>query len=209
MNTPLKVGLTGGIGSGKTTVLDEFSKLGVPCFVADRVARRYYDDASFVQQIVQRLGIGILNADGTINRQAVAAIVFSDDDKMRWLNSIIHPRVMDDFHQWSVHHAQAPYVLMESAIIYECNLAQALDCIITVYLDREERIRRLLLRDAVTREAIEARMRHQWSGERKLDVADYVILNYEGNPRSRQVETVHQYLLNRALHQKDECQRLS
>ena len=102
------------------------------------------------------------------------------------LNALIHPRVMKDFASWASIQ-KAEYVIMESAIIYEYHLDKQLDKVITVYLEKEERMRRLILRDKASREQLEERMRNQLSAEEKMDRADYVILNYEGNPRVRQV----------------------
>ncbi len=189
------VGLTGGIGCGKTTVLKAFQSLGVPCFVADQQAADYYNDPSFVDAVASFLGSDIRLPDGSVDKQRIASIVFSDPQALQHLNSIIHPRVMDDFRRWAAKQ-EAPYVILESAILYEYGLDKQMDCIIAVYVEKEERMRRLLLRDQTSREALEARMRNQLSAEEKMDRADYVILNYEGNPRRRQVETVDRKLRN-------------
>ncbi len=189
------VGLTGGIGCGKTTVLKAFQSLGVPCFVADQQAADYYNDPSFVDAVASFLGSDIRLPDGSVDKQRIASIVFSDPQALQRLNSIIHPRVMDDFRRWAAKQ-EAPYVILESAILYEYGLDKQMDCIIAVYVEKEERMRRLLLRDQTSREALEARMRNQLSAEEKMDRADYVILNYEGNPRRRQVETVDRKLRN-------------
>lgn len=189
------VGLTGGIGCGKTTVLKAFQSLGIPCFVADQQAADYYNDPSFVDAVASFLGSDIRLPDGSVDKQRIASIVFSDPQALQRLNSIIHPRVMDDFRRWAAKQ-EAPYVILESAILYEYGLDKQMDCIIAVYVEKEERMRRLLLRDQTSREALEARMRNQLSAEEKMDRADYVILNYEGNPRRRQVETVDRKLRN-------------
>ncbi len=183
------IGLTGGIGCGKTTVLREFQKLGVPCFIADQIAGKYYDNADFLKDIRALFGDIIFNPDGSVDKQKIAHIVFNDRDMLLKLNTLIHPRVMNDFRQWASRQT-VPYVILESAIIYEYNLERHLDQVITVYLEKEERLRRLELRDRVSRTVLEERMRNQMSAEEKMDRADYVILNYEGNPRSRQVGTI-------------------
>ena len=183
------IGLTGGIGCGKTTVLEAFEKIGVPCFIADRQAGKYYDDPSFLDEIHSLFGPTVFRSDGSVDKQRIAQIVFSDKQMLRRLNELVHPRVMAEFRQWA-DRQQAPYVILESAIIYEYQLEKHLDQVITVYLDKEERLRRLEHRDHVSRQALEARMRNQLSAEEKMDRADYVILNYEGNPRARQVAFV-------------------
>lgn len=185
------VALTGGIGCGKTTVLREFEQLGIPCFVADEVAAAYYDDPAFVAEVDRMLGGGTMTTDGQADKQAIAGIVFNDPKMLLRLNAMIHPRVWDDYLQFARLHADAPYCLFESAIVYEYGFDQLVDKVVCVYLDREERLRRLALRDHVDRERLETRMRNQMPAEEKMMRADYVILNYEGNPRRRQVEYIH------------------
>ena len=188
------VALTGGIGCGKTTVLREFERLGIPCFVADDVAAAYYDDPAFVAEVDHMLGGGTMTTDGQADKQAIAGIVFNDPKMLLRLNAMIHPRVWNDYLQFARQHADAPYCLFESAIAYEYGFDQLVDKVVCVYLDREERLRRLALRDHVDRERLEARMRNQLTAEEKMMRADYVILNYEGNPRRRQVEHIHRQL---------------
>lgn len=188
------IGLTGGIGCGKTTVLEEFQKLGVPCFIADRHAATYYEEVDFLAEIRNLFGDRVIRPDGSADKAQIASIVFNNRDALLKLNALIHPRVMNDFAEWAAAiksgNPETPYVIMESAIIFEYQLEKHLDKVITVYLEKEERIRRLMLRDKTSREQLENRMRNQLSAEEKMDRADYVILNYEGNPRSRQVAAI-------------------
>lgn len=188
------IGLTGGIGCGKTTVLQVFEQLGVPCFVADDCARAYYSDAGFLEQLRALFGPTVFTPDGQADKQRIAQIVFNDKERLQQLNALVHPRVMEDFRRFAARQ-QAPYVILESAILYEYGLDRMLDQIVAVYLDEEERLRRLELRDHASRESLKARMRNQLSAEEKMDRADYVVLNYEGNPRRRQVETIHNLIL--------------
>lgn len=189
------IGLTGGIGCGKTTVLKEFQAIGIPCFVADTHAASYYEEPDFVHQLNTILKCDVCLADGSVDKRRVADIVFNDSKALSRLNALVHPRVMSDFRQWAAQQ-QAPYVILESAILYEYGLDKSLDAVIAVYLEKEERFRRLMFRDRTSREALEARMRNQLPAEEKMDRADYVILNYEGNPRRRQVETIDRKLKN-------------
>ena len=188
------IGLPGGLGCGKTTVLAEFQKLGVPCFIADRHAATYYEEVDFLAEIRNLFGDRVIRPDGSANKAQIASIVFNNRDALLKLNALIHPRVMKDFAEWAAAikngNPETPYVIMESAIIFEYQLEKHLDKVITVYLEKEERIRRLMLRDKTSREQLENRMRNQLSAEEKMDRADYVILNYEGNPRSRQVAAI-------------------
>lgn len=192
---PLIVALTGGIGCGKTTVLHQFQTIGIPCFVADEVAGGYYNDPSFLQQIRALFGDSVLLPDGTADKKAIAQIVFSDTEALRHLNDLVHPRVWHDFLQFVHLNTQAPYIIFETAIAYEYGFDQRVDKVVCVYLEEEERLRRLQLRDNATRQQLQARMRNQLSAEEKMMRADYVVLNYEGNPRTRQVLHIHHQLI--------------
>ncbi|MCR5191678.1 MAG: dephospho-CoA kinase [Bacteroidales bacterium] len=187
------VGLTGGIGCGKTTVLHVFEEMGVPCFIADTHAASYYEEQEFLQSISSLLGNEVFDSQGKADKRKIASIVFNDKEKLQALNAMIHPRVMNDFHKWA-EQQKSEYVILESAIIFEYRLQRYLDKVVTVYLEKEERIKRLEIRDGVSRDILEARMRNQLSAEEKMDLADYVILNYEGNPRRRQVEYIDRLL---------------
>lgn len=192
---PLLVALTGGIGCGKTTVLHEFQKIGIPCFVADEVAGAYYNDPTFLQQIRTLFGDSVMLSDGSADKKAIAQIVFSDHEALHRLNALVHPRVWQDFQQFVHVNAQAPYIIFETAIAYEYGFDQLVEKVVCVYLEEEERLRRLELRDHATRQQLQARMRNQLSAEEKMMRADYVVLNYEGNPRSRQVQHIHHQLI--------------
>lgn len=194
-----KVGITGGIGCGKSTVVKEFAKLDVPCFVADTVAAGYYYDAGFLLQIRDLFGDTVFHLDGSVDKHCIADIVFADRDMLLRLNALIHPRVMNDFECFCTQHIDKPYVLFESAILYDYGFDHLMDAIICVYLDFEERLRRLLKRDGGSIEALKARMANQLPAEEVLCRADYVILNYEGNPRQRQVGYFDNILRNEKL----------
>lgn len=185
-----KVGITGGIGCGKSTVVKEFAKLGVPCFVADSVAAGYYNDADFLSQIRGLFDDAVFRSDGSVDKRRIADVVFSDHDMLLRLNALVHPRVMNDFECFCAQHADEPYVLFESAILYDYGFDRLMDAVVCVYLDMAERLSRLLERDGGSVEALKARMANQLPAEEALLRADYIILNYEGNPRRRQVEYV-------------------
>ena len=170
--------------------------MGVPCFVADQVAGRYYDDPAFVAEVVNLFGNDVLQKDGSVDKRAIARIVFNDAQALKKLNALIHPRVWDDFMLFAESHTDRPYVIFESAITYEYGFDRMVDKVICVYLEKEERLRRLELRDKVSRTELEARMRNQLEAEEKMMRADFVILNYEGNPRKRQVAFVHNKLVD-------------
>lgn len=182
-----RVGITGGIGCGKSTVVDEFRQLGVSCFVADSVAAAYYNEPDFLKDVRHLLGDSVFRPDGSADKAAIARRVFADKALLQQLNTLIHPRVMRDFDRFCAAHAAEPYVLFESAILYDYGFDRLMDCVIGVYLDLEERLQRLLLRDGGDEAAIRSRIANQLPAETILDRADYVVLNYEGNPRHRQV----------------------
>ena len=193
-----RVAITGGIGCGKTTFTQVFQSLGVPCFVADQVASAYYSDPQFLAEIRALFGSQVFLPDGTVDKRRIASIVFNDKAMLEQLNQLVHPRVMADFDRWASQQ-NAPYVLQESAILYEYGLDKHFDAVVCVYLDKEERLRRLELRDHASRQALEDRMRNQLSAEEKMMRADYVVLNYEGNPRRRQVEYINNLLISKSI----------
>ena len=193
-----RVGITGGIGCGKSTVAECFRSLGVPCFVADEVAGRYYSEPLFLADVKRLFGPSVIRPDGTADKRRIADIVFADRGMLMQLNALVHPRVMADFDAFCSRHADVPYVLFESAILYDYGLDRQMDAVVCVYLSMEERLSRLALRDHATPEQLRARMENQWPAEEMMRRADFVVLNYEGNPRRRQVEWIHRALLQQS-----------
>ncbi|MBR3783826.1 MAG: dephospho-CoA kinase [Bacteroidales bacterium] len=189
-----RVGITGGIGCGKSTVVTEFSRLGVHAFVADSVAATYYDDTSFLAQIRDLFGDSVFRPDGSADKRIIASRVFSDAALLRSLNALVHPRVMADFDTFCRQHRDEPYVLFESAILYDYGFDRMMDKVVCVYLDLAERVARLRERDRVGEDQILARVANQMPAEEAMMRADYVILNYEGNPRRRQVSLIDKML---------------
>ncbi len=189
-----RVGLTGGIGVGKTTVAACFRQLGVPCFICDEVAKSYYADDVFLAEMQQALGVRIVDDSGRLDKEAMRRCVFHDVEKNAIVNHLVHPKVMADFDAFCTQHAGKPYVLFESAILYEHQLDKLMDAVVCVYVSKAERMSRLHVREQSSREMIERQMAMQWQAEEKMMRADYVVLNYEGNPRMRQVEHIHSLL---------------
>ncbi len=189
-----RVGITGGIGCGKSTVVAEFSKLGVSAFVADDVASAYYRDQAFLADIRKLFGDGVFLPDGSVDKRRIAARVFTDSGALNALNALVHPRVMADFEEFCSNHVAEPYVLFESAILYDYGFDALMDKTVCVYLDLPERIERLRSRDGSTEAQIMARVANQMPAEDMMRRADYVILNYEGNPRQRQVAIIDKHL---------------
>lgn len=185
-----KIGITGGMGCGKTTVVAEFERLGVPAFVADKVGGSYYNDAAFLVEVRKALGEDVFDTQGNVDKKCIAALVFSDKEALARLNALVHPRVMGDFDRFCLQHADKPYVLFESAILFDYALDRFMDKTICVYLSLDERLSRLKERDHADDSALLARIHNQMPAEEMMMKADYVILNYEGNPRRRQVEYI-------------------
>lgn len=189
-----RVGITGGIGCGKSTVVAEFVRRGVHAFVADDVAAAYYDNPAFLAEVRRLLGDEVFRADGSVDKRRIAGIVFADSRKLHGLNNLVHPRVMTDFDAFCSKHSAEPYVLFESAILYDYGFNAFMDKVVCVYLDLNERIERLQKRDGVGVEQLMARVANQMPAEEMMRRADYVILNYEGNPRQRQVAVIDKLL---------------
>lgn len=171
-----KVGLTGNIGSGKTTICRVFEMLDVPVFYADRSARQLLNREDVTGQLVQLFGEGILMQGRKIDRSALAAIVFSDRRALQRLNGLIHPLVRDAFMQWAASQ-QARYVIMEAAILFESGFASHFDHMVLVAAEMEARISRVVSRDGVGREDVKRRMEHQRPQEELIPLSDFVIYN--------------------------------
>ncbi len=189
-----RVGITGGMGCGKTTVVEEFAWLGVPAFVADKVGGSYYNEAPFLAEVRKLLGDEVFDADGRVDKKRIAERVFSDKEALANLNALVHPRVMTDFDLFCEQHDDKPYVLFESAILYDYGLERFMDKVICVYLSLDERLARLKERDHADDGELLARIHNQMPAEEMMRRADYVILNYEGNPRRRQVAYIDKQL---------------
>lgn len=193
---PLLVGITGGMGSGKTTVAQCFEALCVPCFCADKEAATLYNDTEFLKALRKALGDKVFDDSGRADKKAIAEIVFNDKEKLQTLNNLVHPRVMRMFEKWVGQHMGEPYVLFESAVLFESNLQGCFDKIICVCAPLDLRIRRIVTRDTTTAELARERIKNQTSDEWKILHSDYVVRNYYGPKRRQQrVENIHNKIL--------------
>lgn len=190
----LKVGLTGSIGSGKSTIAGVFRVLGIPVYMSDEEAKKILDQPEVVELVVGQFGISLVGPDGLIIRKALAAEVFSDVEKLRWLNSVIHPRVREHFSKWIDNQMNVPYIMQEAAIIYESGFSTFFDKIIVVAAPAEERISRVVKRDNMSRQQVLDRIDKQWPEEKKLEQADYVIFNGDHSQAIPQVIEIHGHL---------------
>lgn len=192
-----RIGITGGIGSGKSTVCRVFGVLGVPVFEADAAGRRLLADDPAVRQAVTAAFGAEAYPGGTLDRAALARRIFSDPAARARLNGIVHPAVRAAFAQWA--DAQdAPYVLMESAILVGSGGARALDALVLVTAPEDLRLRRTMQRDGVGEESVRARMAAQDAEEDMRAAAQHVIHNDDRQLVIPQVLGVHQRLLDRA-----------
>jgi len=191
----LKLGLTGGIGSGKSTVARIFEVLGIPVYYADDAAKEIMNtDEGLKQQIRNNFGADAYVND-TLNRQYISSIVFKDKEKLTLLNSFVHPAIIRAADEW-MNKQTAPYVLKEAAIIFESGSHQHLDYVIGVYAPQELRIKRTMQRDNITREAVLKRISNQMDEEEKMKLCNFVIENDERKALLPQVIALHQQLLN-------------
>ncbi len=173
------IGITGGIGSGKSTVCLLFEKKGIPIFYADSVAKNIVDsDSAALQEIIDLFGERILDSSKKLNRKILAEIVFNDVELLDKLNKIVHPKVFDAFEQWRVKYSpKGSYAIVESAVLFESGLFELLDYALAVLADENERIKRVSARDSVQAEQVIARMKHQISVEELLELSDFQIQN--------------------------------
>lgn len=183
----IRIGITGGIGSGKSVVSHLLEIMGVPVYTSDAESKRLtVNDAFIRRELTALLGEGIYDGD-ELNKPMLASYIFGNPEHIRTVNGIIHPRVRDDFRQWVVRHAACPIVGMESAILIEAGFAGEVDAVVMVYAPEEVRIARAMLRDAASRELVERRVRSQMSDEEKRKQADFVIVNDGETPLIPQV----------------------
>lgn len=191
-----KLGLTGGIGSGKTLVCLIFDKLGVPVYDADSAARSLMNtDMELKSGIMRLFGDEAYGEEG-LNRQYLARIVFGDQEMLSRLNSLVHPVVRKDFTRWTWQHKEASYVVEEAAILFESGAHTLMDQTVLVFAPEELRIKRVMERDGLSREQVFMRMGHQMSEEEKMERADHVLFNDGKRMLLPQVIDLHNKILN-------------
>lgn len=190
----LKVGLTGSMGSGKSTVAKVFEMLGVPVYFTDIEAKLILNEQDIVSIIVDKLGTDIL-VENEIDRKKLASRIFNDIDALQWLNSVIHPRVRKNFFTWVELNAHHSYLIQESAIMLETGFSSYFDKIVVVTCPLEERIARVLNRDKMTREQVMERLENQWPEELKVQKADYIIANDDHKLAIPQILELHDLFL--------------
>ncbi len=197
----LKVGVTGNIGSGKTTVCRIFESLMVPVYYADERARQLMvEDPELKSRIVALLGPEAYLPDGSLHRQWIAQKVFQDASLLQQLNDIVHPAVHRDLSSWFAGQEAMghPYAIEEAALLFESGGYQHLDKIVVVVAPEALRIRRVMDRDGLTEAQVRARMERQWPEAAKANMADFIIVNDGQHPLPEQVARIHQQLVAEA-----------
>ncbi len=197
----LKIGITGGIGAGKSTVCKVFAALGIPVYDADSRARHVMvEDAALVEQIRHQFGREAYFEDGSLNRTWLAAQVFDKPEQLAMLNSLVHPRVGLDFESWYGQQQQVPYILKEAALLFESGAYKSLDAIIAVAAPKPLRLRRTLMRDtARSRQQVEEIMQRQLPEEELMSKAHYKIINDDSTLVIPQVLRLHRQFLRGEL----------
>jgi dephospho-CoA kinase len=192
------VGLTGGIGSGKSTVAGFFRELGVPVYDSDEEAKRLMAVSDEVKHELIKLFGEDAYIDKKLNKTYISDIVFKEKEKLGQLNNIVHPAVRKHFSDW-VTRQNSPYVIQETALIFENNVQNSYDAIVLVTAPESIRIQRVMKRDEVTESQIKARIANQMSDKQKIDLADFIIENHDLEKTRKAVNSIHKKLLNRPI----------
>jgi len=188
---PKIIGLTGGIGSGKTTVANLFASLGIPVFNADDAAKQLMQNSPIIKnQLIQQFGDQVYE-QGQLNKSYLASIVFGDPEKLAILNSIVHPVTIQAALDWAQQQSSA-YVIKEAALIFESNASEGLDYVIGVTAPIALRIERVMKRDQCTQAEVEKRMQYQISDAVKMKLCDKVIVNDDIQLITPQVIAIHE-----------------
>ena len=198
MNHPLQVGITGGIGSGKSIVCRVFQCLDVPIYDADSRAKNLMTtDGILVEQITKEFGILSYHPDGSLNREYLSKTAFNNPEHLKTLNGLVHPRVALDYKQWVKTFGEKPYVIREAALLFEAGVYSSMGTIIVVQAPESLRIKRVKTRDPHrTEEEIKAIIKNQWPEEEKMKRADEIIYNDDKHMIIPQVLALHQKFIS-------------
>jgi dephospho-CoA kinase len=189
------IGLTGGIGTGKTMVAEYFKSLGIPVYIADEEARQLMTSDNIINALSNEFGKEILE-NGFLNREKLAQLVFNNPKKLQKLNSIVHPEVKKHFDNWVEKHKIYPFIVKEAAILFESGSYKYCDTIITVTAPLETRLQRVMKRDKTDIESVLKRIENQWTDEQRIAKSNYVIHNLSVESTKKQVDEILKKLKN-------------
>ena len=191
------IGLTGGIGSGKTTVANFFKELGVPVYIADVEAKKIMNTSASIKKALISLFGKKSYLNNELNRKFIASKVFKDKSLLQKLNDIVHPEVEKHFKVWKANQDQ-PYVIYEAAIIFENNAQSKFDYTILVIAPQDIKVKRVLNRDHATEQEVKSRMENQWDDSKKEKLANFIIENIDLEDTKSQIYQLHTKLLGLA-----------
>lgn len=193
----IKVGITGGIGSGKSIICQIFNRLGPPVYDADARAKALMtENKEIIYKLSTRFGSNLYK-NGQLDRKMLAGIIFEDKQAIGFVNSVIHPAVEADFTAWSLQYQSEPYVIEEAALHFESGAYKNMNVMIMVFAPVEIRLKRVIQRDSGTREQVEARMNNQLPDTEKIKRSDFVIYNDDKQSIMEQVLKIHNELISR------------
>jgi dephospho-CoA kinase len=193
-NPGFKLGVTGGIGSGKTSVCRVFNVLGIPVFSADSEAKEIMENDKSIIRRINSIAGKDLYISGSLDRTELAALIFNDNTLLEKVNSLVHPIVFDTFIRWTMKQI-SPYVIMEAAILFESGASKLVDRIATVVAPMEERVERVIHRNSLSREQVLERMHNQMDDDSRIKLSDYVICNAESEMIIPAILKIHEEIL--------------
>lgn len=193
-NSGMKLGVTGGIGSGKTTVCRVFNVLGIPVFSADPAANKIIDTNADIIRGINSLAGKDLYPNGSLDRSLLASMIFNDKSFLGKINSLVHPVVFDNFKRWAKEQ-NAPYVIMEAAILFESGASKLVDKVVTIIAPMEERMERVIKRNKLSRDQVMDRINNQMDDESKTKLSDYIIHNSENDMIIPAILKIHEDIL--------------
>jgi dephospho-CoA kinase len=194
MKPRFKLGITGGIGSGKTSVCRVFEVLGIPVFSADREARGILENDNDIISGINSITGKNLYKNGSLDRTELASIIFNDATILKKVNSLVHPAVFDHFTKWTLIQS-TPYVIMEAAILFESGASAIVDKIVTVIAPVEQRMKRVVLRNKLSQEQVMERMRNQMDDDERIRQSDFIISNSENDMIIPSILKIHNEML--------------
>ncbi len=192
---PKIIGLTGGIGSGKTTIANYFISLGIPVYISDDEAKKISEQPEIINEIRAVFGKSILD-NNKIDRKKLASIVFNDAEQLQKLNKIIHPAVKKHFEYWILEHKNNQILIKEAAILFESGAYKLCDTVISVVAPLETRILRVMKRDKISRDEALSRIKNQWTDEQRMEKSDFVIHNTTFQEAKKQADEIIVLLMN-------------